>query len=254
MINSDLLLSVLIPVRNEPESIFVISRVLEALLEFPHELLIITDEPTDRTIPVIKNISQKFENVKHVQNLFGRGALNAVRAGVLAARAKYVMIYAADEIGPVLAIPKMLEMMENGCEFVSGTRYAKGGKRYGGSLIGHILSRTANAFFNLATSTALSDCTTGLKMFRRPIFDRFSFRNPGTGWSFAFDMAVEAQVMQLRIGEVPIVSIDRLFGGQSSMRLIPWIRSYMRCFIRGVRELPPWRSPRPRLEVISELK
>lgn len=253
MTNCEILLSVLIPVRNEPESIFVIARVLEALLEFPHELLIITDDPMDQTIAVIDELSKKYGNIKHVQNPFGRGALNAVRSGVKEARGKYVMIYAADEIGPVLAIPKMLDLMEKGCEFISGTRYAKGGKRYGGSLIGHILSRTANAIFNLVTATALSDCTTGLKMFRRSIFERFTFRNPGTGWSFAFDMAVEAQVMQLKIGEVPIISIDRLFGGQSSMRLIPWIRSYMRCFIRGVRYLPPWHSPKPRLEILSEL-
>lgn len=251
--NLEIQLSVLIPVRNEPESIFVITRVLEALLEFPHELLIITDDPSDKTIPVINDLRQKFANVKHVQNQFGRGALNAVRAGVQAAIGKYVMIYAADEIGPVLAIPKMLEMMEKGCEFVSGTRYAKGGKRYGGSMIGHILSRTANALFNLATATALSDCTTGLKMFRREIFDRFDFQNPGTGWSFAFHMAIEAQVMRLKIAEVPIVSIDRLFGGQSSMRLIPWIRSYLKYFFRGLRRLPPWHSPKPRLEIASEI-
>ncbi len=247
------LLSVLIPVRNEPESISVIARVLESLLEFPHELLIITDDSTDRTIPVIWELQNKFKNVNHVENPFGQGALNAVRAGMQRAKGKYVMIYAADEIGPVLAIPKMLELVEKGCEFVSGTRYAKGGKRYGGSWIEHILSRTANALFNLVTATALSDCTTGLKMFHRDIFDRFSFDNAGTGWSFAFDMAIEAQVMGLKIGEVPIVSIDRLFGGQSTMRLIPWIRSYLRCFTKGVKQLPPWRSPKPRLEMASEL-
>lgn len=244
-----MLLSVLIPVRNEPESVSVIGRVLESLLEFPHELLFITDDAADRTIPVLRDLSQKFQSIKHVENKLGRGALNAVRAGANAAKGKYIMIYAADEIGPVLAIPKMLDLLEKGCEFVSGTRYAKGGKRYGGSLIGHILSRTANALFNLATATALTDCTTGLKMFERGIFERFSFDKGGTGWSFAFDMAIQAQVMGLKLGEVPIVSIDRLFGGQSSMKLIPWIRSYLRCFSRGMKELPPWRSPKPRLEM-----
>jgi glycosyltransferase involved in cell wall biosynthesis len=253
MILNPILLSVLIPVRNEPESAFIIGRVLESLLEFPHELLFITDDASDQTVPVIRDLSQKFPNIRHVENQFGRGALNAVRAGAAVAKGKHLMIYAADEIGPVLAIPKMLELLEKGCEFVSGTRYAKGGKRYGGSLLGHILSRSANALFNIVSSTALTDCTTGLKMFQKGVFDRFTFDPKGTGWSFAFEMAIQAQVLGLKLGEVPIVSIDRLFGGQSSMRLLPWIRSYLRCFSRGTQQLPPWYSPRPRLEIISEL-
>ncbi len=244
------LLSILIPVRNEPESILIIVKVLEALVEVPHELLIVTDNPTDTTVPVIQSLSQKYKNVNHVQNIMGKGVLNAVRSGIEAARGKYVLIYAADEIGPVLAIPKMLDLMKKGCDFVSGTRYAKGGKRYGGSLIGHLLSRTANAMFNLATATALSDCTTGLKIFRRHLFHKFDFKSAGSGWSFAFDMAIAAQVMGWKIGEVPIVSIDRLFGGASSMRLVPWVRSYISCFLKGLKALPPWHSPKPRLNLL----
>lgn len=245
---SNPVVSVLIPVRNEPECISIIVKVLEALLDVPHELLVITDEPQDSTIPTIGLLTQKFPNLKHIQNLRGRGVLNAVCAGVAASHGKYAMIYAADEIGPVLAIPKMLALMEKGCDFVSGTRYAKGGKRYGGSKIGHFLSRSANSLFNLFTATALSDCTTGLKIFRRELFSQFDLSQAGTGWSFAFDMAIQAQVLGMRLGEVPIVSIDRLFGGESSMRLIPWIRSYIKCFIKGVKILPPWRSPKPQLE------
>lgn len=249
---TEILLSILIPVRNEPECVAIIVRVLEALIEVPHELLLVTDDPSDSTVPVIQSMSHNFKNLRHVENPLGRGVLNAVCSGVKVARGQYVLIYAADEIGPVLAIPKMLDWMERGCDFVSGTRYAKGGKRYGGSWIGHVLSRTANAMFNLFTATALSDCTTGLKIFRKELFDRFDLRSSGTGWSFAFDMAIAAQVMNLKIAEVPIVSIDRLFGGVSSMRLVPWIRSYIRCFIKGVRALPPWRTPRPCLNLLHK--
>ncbi len=246
----EMTLSVLIPVRNEPECVAIIIKVLEALIDVPHELLVITDDPNDSTVPVIRSMSSRFSNLKHVENRSGRGVLNAVRAGVMSARGKYVMIYAADEIGPVLAIPKMLEWMDRGCDFVSGTRYAKGGRRYGGSWIGHVLSRTANAIFNLMTATALSDCTTGLKIFRKEVFEKFDLSASGAGWSFAFDMAISAQVMKLKIAEVPIVSIDRLFGGVSSMRLLPWIRSYIRCFIKGLRALPPWHSPKPHLTLL----
>src|SRR5262249_62380068 len=73
------------------------------------------------------------------------------------------LIYAADEIGPVLAISRMLRLIDQGCEFVSAPRYAGGGRRYGGSLLGHFLSLAGNTLFRLCSATALSDSTTGMK-------------------------------------------------------------------------------------------
>ena len=82
-----------------------------------------------------------------MHNTRGRGILNALRAGVEAAQGKYVLIFAADEVGPVLAIDDMIALMDAGCEFVSCTRYAHGGRRLGGSWIGGVLSRLANRLF-----------------------------------------------------------------------------------------------------------
>ena len=191
-------------------------------------------------------------NLQGILNDLGPGVLNAVRSGVQASRGRYVLIYAADEIGPVLAIQRMLDLMEGGCDFVSATRYRAGGRRYGGSRLGHFLSWTANGLFRLSSATALSDCTTGIKMFSRELFPRFQLSGDGQGWSFAFEMAIRAQLMNLKLGEVPIASIDRLFGGRSTFRPIPWIISYSRWFIWGVRQMPPWHRPRPRLAVPVE--
>jgi hypothetical protein len=55
-------------------------------------------------------------------------------------------------------------------------------------------------------------------------------------------MAIKAQHMNLKLGEVPLVSIDRLFGGQSSFRLGSWVREYLRWFLWGARAA--WTRPR----------
>jgi dolichol-phosphate mannosyltransferase len=191
--------------------------------------------------------------LRGVHNDVERGLLPALQAGIASARGRYILIYASDEIGPVLAIGQMLKLMNAGCDFVSATRYAGGGRRYGGSRLGHVLSVTANNLFRLCSGTALSDCTTGIKMFRRDVFERLNLTGVGGGgWSCAFEMAIRAQLLGLKIGEVPIVSIDRLFGGESTFRPIPWIVAYSRVFIWGLRMLPPWFSPRPRLAVPRE--
>jgi dolichol-phosphate mannosyltransferase len=241
------LLSIVIPVRNDAPSVNVMIRILDAIVEVPNEVIVVYDDADDTCIPVIATLSARYPRLRGVHNDVERGVLPALRAGIAAAKGRYVLIYAADEIGPVLAIQNMLRLMEKGCEFVSATRYAGGGRRYGGSLLGHVLSRTANFMFSLCSATALSDCTSGMKMFRRDVFDRLKIVGLGGGWSCAFEMAINAQLLGLRLGEVAVVSIDRLFGGQSTFRPIPWIVSYLRVFVWGVTQLPPWYSPRPQL-------
>ena len=237
----EILLSVVMPVRDDAPSVNVMARVLSVMINVPCEIIVVYDDPEDSTIPVIADLRKVHRNLRGILNGRGRGVFNAVSVGVEHASGRFVLIYAADEIGPVLAIEPMLRLMDSGCDLVSATRYAAGGRRYGGSLLGHTLSYLANKLFWLCSSTAMSDCTTGMKMFKRELFGRLDLTADGSGWSFAFQMAIHAQMQGLRLGEVSIVSIDRLFGGASTFRPLPWIAAYFRWFLYGVRRLPPWR-------------
>jgi dolichol-phosphate mannosyltransferase len=239
-------LSVLIPVRNETLNLRVMIRILNAALDDSHEIIVIYDDPEDASIEVIRQSQSEFDNVVQVFNEDGHGVANAIRAGVRAARGNRVLIFAADEIGPVLAVDDMMILMDEGCDFVSCTRYAHGGRRLGGSVIGHILSWAANKLLNAVSRISMTDSTTGIKMFRREDFPRLVHSTNSVGWSVAFEMAVNAQILGLRIGEVPIISIDRLFGGKSTFRLVPWVIGYSRIFMLALRRVParPFR-PRP---------
>lgn len=242
-------LSVVVPVRNDAPSVQVMVPILRAVIEVPNEVLVVYDDPDDACVPVIERMRERFPTLRGIRNDIVRGLLPALQVGVTAARGEYVLIYAADEIGPVLAISRMLRLMDQGCEFVSATRYAGGGRRYGGSWLGHFLSLVGNTLFRLCSATALSDSTTGMKMFRREVFPRLKLKGIGAGWACAFEMSVRAQILGLRLGEVPIVSIDRLFGGESTFRPMPWILAYSKVFLWGAVQMPPWYSPRPRLAV-----
>ena len=114
----------------------------------------------------------------------------------------------------------MIKMIvDENYDFVSGTRYKNGGKRLGGSLIGHLLSFIANKSFSFITKFPLSDLTTGIKMFKKVFFDRIEISSNPVGWVFAFELTIKAYTMNLKIGEVPLISVDRLFGGTSTFRL-----------------------------------
>ncbi len=228
-------LSILIPVRNEGVNLKIMLRILSAIVEVPHEVLVAHDTAEDDSIVVVKKVQEDYPEVRLIHNRLGAGVINAIRAGVDAARGEYVLIFAADEVGPVLAIEDMLDLMRGGCEFVSCTRYAHGGRRLGGSFIGGVLSRTANRLFGVLAGSVFSDCTTGLKLFRRDVFEKMNLEARPIGWAVAFEMAIKAQLLGLRLGEVPTISIDRLYSGKSTFRLGAWLGEYSRWFLWGLR-------------------
>jgi len=235
-------LSILIPVRNEGINIKIMLKILNAIIEGQHEILVIHDSLNDDTIPAVKSIEKIYPNVKLIHNQLGKGVVNAIRAGVQASKGEYILIFAADEIGPVLAIDDMIALLDQGCDLVSCTRYAFGGRRLGGSLIGGFLSRLANKLLCVLSGSKLSDATTGIKIFRRKVFENITLESKPIGWAFIFELALKAQKHGMRLGEVPIISIDRLYGGKSTFLIWPWVKEYFRWFIWGVKNLPMSRK------------
>jgi len=236
-------LSILLPVRNEGINLKIMLRILRAVLDIEHEVIVICDDAADTSIPVVRTMQEEYGNLRLVLNQYGRGVTNAIHAGVDAASGTYLLIFAADEVGPVLAIDDMLGLMREGADFVSCTRYAQGGRRLGGSVIGQILSRIANRLFHSLSGCALSDATTGIKMMRRSVYYQLSLVSRPVGWAVAFEMSIKAQLAGLKLGEVPIISVDRLYGGESTFRVGAWTVEYLRWFLWGAREL---RSQTPR--------
>lgn len=231
------MVSILMPVRNEGLNLRIMLKMLKAVVEVPYEILIVHDDAEDDSVAIVDTLRTDLPELRRIHNTLGAGVINAIRAGVECAKGEYVLLFAADEVGPVLAIEDMLALMEDGCDFVSCTRYAHSGRRLGGSLVGQILSRLANRLFRIIAGTRLTDCTTGIKMFRRDIFDRLDLQSKPIGWAVAFEMAMKAEHIGLRLGEVPIISIDRLYGGQSTFRPGQWCIEYSKWFLWGAFKL-----------------
>jgi len=225
-------LSIVIPVFNEPESIGLMIKMLEAVIEFDHEILIVYDDERDTTIEPVKKYISTFSNIVLIKNKFGRGALNAVMTGVNHSKYDIVLMTVVDDVIPIVAINEMIEMiLERDFDLVSATRYSKGGKRYGGSFVGGVLSRTANFILRKFTGFIISDFTTGIKMIKRNVWYKFDLESNPIGWSFSFELVIKAQLFGHKVGEVPVISVDRILGGQSTFQLGLWVREYSRWFV-----------------------
>jgi len=252
--NKKIKLSVVMPVLNEGANLKVILPMLRSLIDASYEVLIVYDMPNDNSIPIVKAMQKKQSGLKLVYNRMGRGVINAIKSGVRDANGRYVLTIAADDIGPPLAINDMVALMDKGCDLVNGTRYKHGGKNAGGVFISRTLSTVANNIFHVLSGSALTDPTFGVKMFRRSKFDELNLESRPVGWAVSFEFAIKAQAAGWKLGEVPLISLNRLYGkGKSSFRL-NWVREYMKWFLFGIRKLFLKRKNRVMVRIPENLK
>src|SRR5437016_14261539 len=66
-LQSQVKLSILLPVRNEGVNLRVMVKLLTAMLDVPHELLIVYDFPEDDSIAVIHALQERCTNLRLVQ-------------------------------------------------------------------------------------------------------------------------------------------------------------------------------------------
>ena len=231
-------LTVILPVHNEKESLAIMVRLLTSSLKFDTEILIVHDTLEDNSLEEANILKNEFSNVKVIHNTTGKGVRNAIDVGVKNSKYDLILVTAVDEIFPIIAIDKMIEkLISKNYDFVSGTRYSNGGSRLGGSLIGSILSKIANKLINIFTKIPLTDCTTGIKMMKKEIWNSTEFKSNPIGWAFAFELSIKTYISGYNVSEYPIKSVDRLFGGSSTFKLGSWVKEYLRWFFWGIKEI-----------------
>ena len=89
-------LAVILPVYNEGDAVEPVLRALSAGVRTPHELVVVYDFDGDTTVPVIARLTGDIPNLRGLRNDLGRGVLNAMKAGIAATTAPYVLISMAD--------------------------------------------------------------------------------------------------------------------------------------------------------------
>ncbi len=133
-----------------------------------------------------------------------RGYGSALRAGIAAARGRYVIVSDSDDSYDLGGLGPFVERLADGDELVIGNRF-RGGIMPGAMPWHHrwvgnpILSGVLNLFFH----SPVGDAHCGLRAFRKGSYDRLGLVS--TGMEFASEMIVKACLHHLRIGEVPVV-------------------------------------------------
>jgi glycosyltransferase involved in cell wall biosynthesis len=229
------LISVVLPVYNESESIGPCLRGLAAALASEdHEILVCYDTEEDTTLAAIAAMSDRSAHVRLVRNTLGRGALNAIRTGFQAARGDVVVTSMADLSDPPAVILEMARAIRSGADVVSGSRYMRGGSQQGGPLLKRTLSRIAGVSLHWIAGMGTSDATSNFRGYSRAFLDTVTIESRG-GFEIALELTVKAHLAGKVVTETPSSWVDRS-AGKSNFRLWRWMPSYLRWYLRATAE------------------
>jgi dolichol-phosphate mannosyltransferase len=223
-----------IPVFNEGENIESTLAALYGAVPLPKRVLIVFDFDEDETLPVVRAIAHRYPGLELVKNELGRGVLNAMRAGIDAARAPVVIITMADLSDDVSVAPRMVELItKEGFDVVCASRYMPGGRQIGGPVVKRTLSRLAGLSLHWLTGIGTHDVTNSFRAYRTEFLRQVRVESQG-GFELALELTAKAHVLGRRVTEVPATWRDRT-AGQSRFRLAAWIPHYMRWYVYVLR-------------------
>ena len=139
--------------------------------------------------------------------------------------------------------PKYLPEMVRGAadhDVVIGSRYLRGVSVVNWPLRRIVLSAFANRYIRAITGLQARDCTSGYRCWRREMLAKLPLdRVVSDGYAFLVEMLYEAHRRGARIGEVPIIFVERRLGVSKlsgsvlvESGLTPWSLR-LRSLIRG---------------------
>lgn len=203
-------LSVVVPVRNEEESIApLVERICGALKDFgkPWELIIVDDGSTDATLANARNeFSREGLDLRIVelQRNFGQAA--GLQAGIDAARGRLLATLDGDLQNDPYDIPRMIAVLEERqLDLLCGWRK----DRHDGLVMRLIPSWAANALIRKVTGVRVHDYGCGLKLYRTSVLKQIRIM----GDMHRFIPALVASVAPTsRVDEMVVTHNPRRFG------------------------------------------
>ena len=218
-------LSIVLPVYNEGEAVAPVLQALAAAVRTPHELVVVYDFDADTTVPVVTRLATEIPGLRGLRNDLGRGVLNAMKAGIAATAAPYVLISMADGSDEPAIVDRMVELARGGADVVAASRYMRGGRQIGGPPLKRLMSRTAGLTLHRFAGVPTHDPTNNFKLYSRRFLEATEIESTA-GFELALELTVKASLAGRRVAEVPTTWRDRT-AGQSNFRLRRWLPHYL---------------------------
>lgn len=114
-------ISIVTPTYNEEENIELLCEKIKnefVQLKYEYEHIVIDNNSTDNTIPILRRICENDKNVKVIINNKNYGHINSPFYGILQSSGDATILFASDFQDPIELIPKLINEWENNQKIV----------------------------------------------------------------------------------------------------------------------------------------
>ncbi len=215
-------------------------------------VLVVDDKSPDGTAKIVKELQKKYKKLHMItgdkQGLgvaYTRGFKHVLKH----IKSDCVFEMDADHSHPPQDIPLYLSKIDEGYDFIIGSRYIPGGDTPDWGLSRKLISGGGNFFARIVAGLyKVHDCTSGFRAISTAFLKKLDFNRLGAkGYSFQMNLLYEAVVGGWRVTEVPLVFYDRQLGNSKmrikdmtefffnsfKLRLRSWARFIRFCVVGG---------------------
>ncbi|MDR3587924.1 MAG: glycosyltransferase family 2 protein [Desulfosporosinus sp.] len=248
------MLYIVLPAYNEDEALpDLLEDIEQNCAPIPHQIVVVNDGSTDRTLDVVHQYSLTHKNVhkvNHIQNQGLGAALNSGfqyvlnlnqdqgnvpenRVDMKQEGPDMVITMDSDNTQPADHIPLLYEKICSGADLVIASRYVQGGEQHGLSLGRRVLSWGAGRVMHyFVPITGVRDYSCGYRAYRLSILaegarlygpDIIKSRN----FSGMVELLLKVAPLAEQVTEVPLKLHYELKKGASKMRIIATIWGYV---------------------------
>ena len=229
---------VIIPTYNEKENIGPLIEMLQEVfdrIDHAMTILVVDDNSPDGTTEVVRRAAMTHPNVHLITGKkkgLGAAYVRGMRYAMQTLHADVVVEMDADFSHNPEDIPRLIAVLDQGVDFVIGSRYISGGtipadwgfKRKFLSRWGNRLARYLGGLHRIR------DCTAGFRVIRTNLIAEIDFsRFRAQGYAFQIALLSKAAKKNALIQEVPVTFKDRT-KGCTTMQLSDIYEFILNCF------------------------
>lgn len=214
-----------VPTYNELANLEELVDKLRAVTPDLH-ILIVDDNSPDGTGRLADELRRKHPDrifVLHRQSKEGLG--KAYVDGfklVLEEDYEFILQMDADLSHDPAHVPQFLDQIQN-YDLIVGSRYLNGISVVNWDLKRLIMSKMATKYVRIVTGIPITDATSGFNCWRREALEAVGFEDAfSSGYVFLVEMKYKAYRKGLKVGEVPIVFVERKQGSSKLDWAVIW--------------------------------
>lgn len=210
-------ISILVPVYNEEENIkefYYQTDVVLSSLKIPYEIIFVDDGSKDKTYKIISDIQAQDKRVKIIKLSKNYGQLYALLTGFEFAKGEVIITMDADLQNDPNDIPKFLDKIEAGFDFVNGWRFERKD-----SLSRKLISKIANWLAGSITGIALHDYGCGFVATKKGLVNKLISYDRNARFIKPLLVRLADSVLEIKVNHYPRKS------GKSKYNLLKIIKS-----------------------------